>query len=60
MAYSEVALSSLPPSEVERTVKSVWAMTERGDNWVGSRGLASLSHDLVDRYAGSATLSPCS
>ena len=55
IAYSEVALSSpLPRSEVECTVKSVWAMTERGDNWVGSRGLASLSHDLVDRYAGSA------
>jgi hypothetical protein len=54
MAYSELALSqSLPASEVERTVKSVWAMTERGENWVGSHGMASLSHDVVDRYAGS-------
>src|SRR5215207_6565780 len=56
MAYSELVLSPpLPAGQVERTAQSVWAMTERGENWIGAGRMAALSYDIVDRYVASDT-----
>jgi hypothetical protein len=55
-AYSELTFAPpLPRARIESTVASVWTMTQRGENWVGSGGMASVSHSIIDHYAANDT-----
>jgi hypothetical protein len=55
-AFSDLTFAPpLPQARVKRTVESVWAMTVRGENWVGTGGMAALSHSVIDRYSANDT-----